>query len=179
MRAFVYFTQPVNFDTVNALMRTLLSIRGQHPQVHVHLMITSPGGGINPGFALYEFLTGNFPDLVTVNTSSIDSIANVIFQAGSRRFATPTSTFLFHGVTWGFGTDAATVSAINEALTQLKNDENRIAAVLATRSEMTESEIRAHFQTGEAIPAESAFDRGLVDELAAPRPAHGDLVVSI
>jgi hypothetical protein len=50
------------------------------------------------GLNLFNILIGLPFALVTHNVGNVDSIGNAVFLAGSRRYATAHSTFMFHGV---------------------------------------------------------------------------------
>lgn len=74
----------------------------------LHLLMASKGGLVDPGMAIYNLLRGIPARVTTYNYGSVDSIAGVIYCAGTRRLATPHCSFLIHGLTWNF--PAATAS---------------------------------------------------------------------
>lgn len=65
-----------------------------------------PGGFIDPGMAMYNFLRGIPVPVTTYNYGNVDSVATVVYCAGRRRLATPQCRFLIHGVTWTFSQPA-------------------------------------------------------------------------
>ena len=50
------------------------------------------------GLNIYNVLIGMPFELITHNVGNVDSIANAVFLAGTKRYACPHSTFMFHGV---------------------------------------------------------------------------------
>jgi ATP-dependent protease ClpP protease subunit len=64
----------------------------------VHVFLSSPGGSVADGMAVYNFMMALPVHITTYNIGTVDSIGNVIFQAAKYRVAAPTSRFMFHGV---------------------------------------------------------------------------------
>jgi len=67
------------------------------------LLISSPGGTTVEGFALYHFLRSLPLELTTHNIGSIESIANIVFISGSKRFSCSNTRFMFHDFSWTYG----------------------------------------------------------------------------
>src|SRR5208282_3839681 len=98
--AYVSFVRPINWDTVTPLLNACNQIVNSGAQ-QLCLLIGSPGGQVDPGFAIYNQLIGLPIEVITHNISCVDSMANVVFLAGSKRRACTNATFLFHGIKWG------------------------------------------------------------------------------
>ena len=80
-------------------MAAIAQIIGQDAPDCLYFLFSSPGGDVNAGVAIYNYLRSiPVPRLVMHNASSIDSVANVIFHSADERLAAPHSTFHFHGV---------------------------------------------------------------------------------
>src|SRR5947207_3216984 len=61
----------------------------------LYFLFASPGGSVDAGVAIYNYLRSLPVKLIMHNNGAIDSIANVIFHAADERKATPHATFLF------------------------------------------------------------------------------------
>ena len=59
-------------------------------------------------------------ELITHNVGNVDSIGNVVFLAGTRRYAVPHATFMFHGV----GFNAPPNQRLEEAFLKRKAGRN-------------------------------------------------------
>jgi len=94
---FVIFTAEISPTTVEQLIATMAQAAKQRVK-SVYLGISTPGGQVQAGIALYNTLRAMPFDLTVHNVSSVNSIGNVIFLAGKTRYATASSTFMFHGV---------------------------------------------------------------------------------
>src|SRR5690349_6178558 len=100
------------------------------------------------------------------NTGSVDSIATVIFCAGSRRYACAHSRFLFHGVATTFPQQAAiNPTQIREILSSLEQDEARISELLVERSSLTAAEIAGLFRQGETKDPTFALQKGIIHDI--------------
>jgi ATP-dependent protease ClpP protease subunit len=102
----------------------------------LYFLFSSPGGDVNAGVAIYNYLRAlPVPKLVMHNTSSIDSVANVIFHAADERFAAPHSTFHFHGVGLNLTGNNPSLnnSQIQELESQIAALETKIANILSSR----------------------------------------------
>jgi len=141
----------------------------------LYFLFSCAGGSVNAGITLYNFLRALPVEIVMHNTGSIDSIATVIFLAASKRYAAKHSTFLFHGVNWQFPKDTSlTFSQLQENLSRFKQEEAKIAGIIAERCKLTEAEIRELFFQGESKNLEFAIEKGIIDEVrdaAVPKDA--------
>ena len=81
--------------------------------------MSSPGGSIVEGFALYNFIRALPFTCNTHNIGSIQSIANIVFLAGERRTSAKYSSFLLHNFTWTFAQETLTVPQVSEKIMNL------------------------------------------------------------
>ena len=144
---FINFFGEINLPNVQNLMGILLQISGQSP-LSISFLLSSPGGDVSAGITLYNFLKSLTTKLIIYNMGSIDSIATVIFLAGDERFACPHSTFLFHGTTCGISANQAlSLSTVREIESKIEKDEEKIAGIIASNTNITEDEIKELFKT--------------------------------
>jgi len=166
---YVNYFDGIDDSKVKSLMAICSDIVANQKPKTIYFLFSSNGGGVNAGITLYNFLRALPVEIVMHNVGSIDSIANVIFLAGSRRYAAVHSSFLFHGINWGFGAGASlTFNQLNETLSIFKREEDKIASIIAERTKMTEPEIRDLFRQGETKDLQFAVSKGVIDEIIAP-----------
>lgn len=165
---YINFCGEINYPSVNRLMDSFSKLVTFHKTKTVHFLISSPGGSVDAGIALYNFLIALPITLNTYNMGSIDSIANMIFIAGQNRFAMPSSTFLFHGIKWTFFTNAQfTLFQLNEVASKMEQDEKKIAEILSKRTNMTVKEIKKLFVKGESKSLDFAKTKGIIHDILA------------
>lgn len=120
----IHFLCPVNTATVGQLQNHCLTALSQGAtELNIH--ISSQGGETAAGFTAYNFLKSLPVTVRTHNISNVESIANIVFLAGSERFANQLSRFLLHPLLWGFATPAADHARLREYGKCLDNDLDR------------------------------------------------------
>jgi len=163
-RVYIIFTAEISPQTVEPLVQACANL-AQQRIAEVYLALSTPGGQVPSGISLYNFLLGMPFRLIVHNIGNVDSIGNAVFLAGAERYACAQSTFMFHGV--GFDTKAGRVEEkmLREMLAGLLADQNRIAAVVAGRTNMNPDEVEGFFREGQTKTAEFARERGIVHEI--------------
>ena len=132
----------------------------------LHVLIACAGGLVDPGMAMYNFLRGIAVPVSTHNYGSVDSIASVIYCAGSRRVASPHCKFLLHGITWNVNQPtAATEHHLREYLGQIEAMKRNIASVFAEAMGKPQAEVESDLTKSITLTAEEAIAYGLVHEL--------------
>lgn len=162
---YVSFSAEITPQPTEALIATLAQLANQGVS-RVHLLLSTPGGGVAQGITLYNTLRG-FPfELVTHNVGCVNSIGNAVFLAGDRRYACPQSTFMFHGV--GFDVTGAIrleEKLLLERLDALHADQKLIADVIANRTQLSAEDIARLFLEAQTKDADWAVRAGIVDEI--------------
>ncbi len=162
--AYVSFRAPVNAQSAGQLLTTMTHIVAQQI-TDVHLLLATKGGVVDDGLHLYEMLRALPIEITTYNVGYVESIGNVIFLAGSRRYAAPTANFMFHGV--GLDVQHAHFDRrhLQATLSGLKNDEGRIAEVYAKRTGLSKAQIRGLSNEPKFIGADDAKKLGIVHDI--------------
>jgi ATP-dependent protease ClpP protease subunit len=174
----VHFIGPINHNTA-CTVRNLCLQALQSGASEIELHLSSEGGNMTAGFALYFFLKSLPIPLSTHNVGSIESIAVVIFLAGAKRYACPGTRFLVHPLNWGFGSlVAADHARVTEWRECLDFDAERYASIFdeATRGAEQADDIRTHLFGGARLfDAEQAVKAGIVHAAVQARlPAQGE-----
>jgi len=94
-------------------------------------MISSPGGDVTEGLNIAAFMRTLPAKIITHNIGQTDSVANVIFAAGTTRYATENSSFLFHGVSMNLEKQSLIESQLAELHKNAKRLRENIAAAFA------------------------------------------------
>ena len=129
---------------------------------------------------LYNVLKSMPFELTTHNVGSVDSIGNVVFLAGEKRYAVSSATFMFHGV--GFDINQPTrldQQTLEERLDSLLSDQKRIGAVIQQHTKISESEIADLFRQQETKDADFAADSEIIDEIREVKLTGGTPVISL
>jgi ATP-dependent protease ClpP protease subunit len=168
----VHFIGPISHHSV-CTVRNLCLQALQNGASEIELHMSTEGGNMTAGFALYFFLKSLPLPLTTHNIGSVESIGVAIFLAGQRRYACPGTRFLIHPLNWGFGSlVAADHSRVSEWRDCLDFDAERYAAIYeeATKAAGVKDNIRDHlFGSARIYDAEQAVKAGIVHEAIQAR----------
>src|SRR5690349_8578722 len=147
---YINFFDGINPTTVNKFIKFTVDAIAQHNPTEIYFFISSGGGDVNSGFTLYNFLISLQTKLTISmhNTGQIDSIANVIFMGGQKRYAAPNSAFLFHGVVLTFK-ESVGLGKLNEEVSRLISIETRMADTISKHTKLTTAELEALYKQGE------------------------------
>lgn len=166
---YITFTGVIDDASVAQLMQAFNEISMKHRPKEIYLLLSSPGGNINAGIKLYNFLRGLPIKLTTHNIGQIDSIGNVIFLAGEDRFMAPATSFLFHGVSLdGQGQFRFSRNQLRELMSQFEQDEKRISTIVCERTKLTATRVDKFYDIGESLGSDEAINVGLVSEVKLP-----------
>jgi ATP-dependent protease ClpP protease subunit len=161
----VHFIGPINHGSA-CTVRNLCLQAVQAGASEIELHMSTEGGNMTAGFALYFFLKSLPVPLTTHNIGSVESVGVVIFLAGQKRYACPGTRFLVHPLHWGFGNlVAADHSRVSEWRNCLDFDAERYACIFdeATKGAPAYADIRTNL-TGNAriYDADEALAAGIV-----------------
>ena len=84
----ISFNSGVNSVTSSALISALNQmVEEGHDELH--LLMNTPGGIVADGLAVYHFIRALSARVVTYNIGTVNSIGNVIYQAGDKKNQRP------------------------------------------------------------------------------------------
>ena len=160
---YVSYYDVISDQKTRSLMALCANIIAQHSPGQLYFLFSSTGGSVDAGVALFNYLRALPVPLVMHNTGSVDSIANVVFLAADERYANPNSSFLLHGITWGFGQGAnLTWAALQETVSRFKADEDRMSGIITARTAILADELTRLYRQGDSVGLTFAKEKGLV-----------------
>jgi ATP-dependent protease ClpP protease subunit len=176
---YVSFSAEINANTTESLISVMANLVNQRAK-EVQLLLSTPGGSVMHGLNLYNVLIGLPFKLVTHNVGNVDSIGNAVFLAGSKRYATAHSTFMFHGV--GFdvtGQVRLEEKNVREHLDGMLSNQKRIGSIITERTSIVEEEVGALFREAQTKDAAFAISRGIIHEIKDIQIPVGGPVISL
>jgi ATP-dependent Clp protease protease subunit len=94
---YINFHAGITQSTVQNLM-TVIAQKLAAGTTAFYILLSTPGGQVQSGMTVYNFLRSIPAQITMHNTGNVDSIGNAIFLAANTRYACQHSTFMFHGV---------------------------------------------------------------------------------
>jgi ATP-dependent Clp protease protease subunit len=177
---YLVFNDAINDQTVNRFIHLTSKAIAEYQPKTLYFLFSSTGGFVTSGVALYNYLRALPQETVMHNTGSIDSIANAVFLSGQKRFASPASVFLLHGISWTFGQQTTlSYSQMQETLGRFDAAEQLTAKIIGERTSLTAAEVRALFRQGESKNPQFALEKGMIHEIREVKIQQGAPVHSL
>src|SRR5436190_19724556 len=155
----------IDDQIANVVVAQLLHLESDDPDKDISVYVTSPGGDVYAGLAIYDTLTFVKPDVRTICVGTAMSMGAVLLAAGTKgkRSALPNAKILIHQVWTGqFGGQASDVEIRAREVLDLKK---RVEQILADHTgqpldRVSQDTDRDHFMT-----AADAVEYGLIDQV--------------
>ena len=169
---YVMFAKGIDPDSVNELIGTVYTLSNDSDEVYI--FFNSNGGDVNAGIYCYNMLRSLPVVLTTHNVGNVDSIANVIFLAGEKRYVSPSAAFMFHSVYHqaqaGTSLDE---KLLRETLNSVITDHKRIGSIFASRTSVTLEESDALFREQRNKAPAWAIEKEFAHEIRLPETPPG------
>lgn len=160
---YVNYVDRIDLERVKFIMNVCAQIMEQRKPDTLYFLLSSNGGDVDAGIALYNFLKSLPVKLVMHNIGSIDSIANVIFVAGAERYASKHTSFLFHGVNIEIKQPVSLgLSQLREVTDRIEKSHEKIAGIVCQNTSLTKKEIEELFLQGRTEGIKFALDKGII-----------------
>ncbi len=175
---YILFTADVQTAQI-AKLRNALAMASNAGN-EIYLLISSGGGSVFEGLSIGAFMKTLPIAITTHNIGQTDSIANVIFAAGTKRVANTHASFMFHGVSMHYEKQDFIESQLQEQYLQVKRLRESIATAFATYSGLNVADAQALMVSGATIlSAQEALSKTIVHEIRDASIPPGSQVVAI
>ena len=169
---YVFYDQTIDVASMRALRRQL-AILVEAGVTDITLVIHSPGGFIDPTYAMYSFIRALPARIQTHASSFVMSAACILFLAGENRSADRNARFLFHP-TQGPISGSLTGQQIQDRLVQFQTNAAATAQIYHDRTTLSDTEIASFSHEEVFYTPEEAKARGIVQTIADLRiPGEG------
>ncbi len=170
----IFLGTPINDQIANLVVAQLLYLDREDPDKDISLYISSPGGVITSGLAIYDTLQLIRADVSTICVGMAASMATVLLCAGApgKRYALPNSTIHMHQAMGGAQGQAADIEIAAREILRLQEI---IRGILSKHSQQPVEKVARDMDRDYYLTAEQAKEYGIVDEvLAGPEPEASD-----
>lgn len=162
---YVSFSAEINPTTTETLISVLATCANSQVK-QVYLALSTSGGQVMNGINLYHVLKGMPFELDIHNVGNVDSVGNVVFLAGTKRYATSHATFMFHGVGFNMSQNMRLEEKdCREKLESLLADQTRMGNIIAQCTKLSVTEIADLFKQAQTKDAAFALDKGIIHEV--------------
>ena len=136
----------------------------------IHLLLQSPGGAVNEGVFLYDFIKSFPVDVLAYNCGHVGSAAVSAYLGAKKRFVSPNGTFLVHR-TYPAAGNVGAVPKMQSIVSALKIEDARTESILRGSVNMTDAQWAIFEHNDLTIDAEAAIRTGFAHEMSSFSPA--------
>lgn len=160
----ISFSSPISPSSACVLQGALGKATNEgHDEIH--LFLSTPGGNVREGIAIYNFIRSLPVPVVCYNVGSVDSIGNVVFQSAERRVAATASSFMFHGVGFDIQSARLELKELRERMQGITNDQSLISDIMVRHTNLSRGDVEQLFLDMAYLRAEEALECGITDEV--------------
>lgn len=151
-------------ESAYSIARQLRWLERENPSAEITLLISSPGGDVHSGLALYDVMRSLSCPIRTVCMGTAASMAAILFAAGSRREILPHGRVMIHDplISNGSGGSALQVQAVSNRLLESRRE---LCTILAQCTGKSLQQIYRKTCKDTYFDAESAVAFGLADRV--------------
>src|SRR6201991_2612956 len=127
----IFLGTPVDDMMANLIGAQLLFLEAEDPERDINLYISSPGGSITAGMAIYDTIQFIRNDVTTICVGQCASMGALLLAAGAKgkRFALPNSRILIHQPSGGSQGQATDVRIMAEEILRMREMTSRLLAL--------------------------------------------------
>ena len=164
----IILSQPIDDQIARKVIAQLLVLEGEDPEKEITLIVNSPGGSADSGFAIYDLARFVAPPVRTICSGLCASAAVIIYLAApkGKRLALPNARFLIHQPsTMAYGTASDIAITAREILALKKRYNEIVAQETGKTLAQVDKDVNRDFW----LSAEEAKAYGLVDRIVERR----------
>ena len=164
----IFLGEEVNDVSANLIVAQLLFLESEDPGKDLHLYITSPGGSVSAGWAIYDTMHYIKCDVSTICMGMAASMGAFLLAGGTKgkRMALPNAEIMIHQPSGGAQGQASDIKIVADKILDTRRKLNQhLAANTGQPLEVIEVDTeRDHYMS-----AEEALAYGLIDKVITSR----------
>ena len=160
----IFLGDEVNDQTANIVVAQLLHLAYEDPKADISLYITSPGGSVYDGMAIYDTMNFIAPDVATYGIGLQASMGAFLLSSGAKgkRFALPHAKVMIHQPSSG---TRGKVTDMEIDLRESLGVKEMLAKILAKNTGQKLAKVKTDMERDYWMSPEEAKSYGLVDEV--------------
>ncbi len=165
-RRIILLSTPIEDQTANLIVAQLIYLSNEDQDAPIQMYISSPGGSVYAGMAIYDTMQMIPNQVSTVAVGFAASYATVLLTAGSKghRYALPNATIHMHQP-WASGGGGGQATDIEIHAKEILRLKQRMNEILAEATGKTPEEIEKDTDRDFYMTSQQAVEYGLVDQV--------------
>ncbi len=164
----IFLVGEVNDDVATLVCAQLLFLESENPTKEISFYITSPGGVLTAGFAMYDTMRYVRSPVATMCIGQACSVGSLLLTAGEpgMRRALPNGRVMIHQPLGGFRGQATDIQIHAREIQEMKE---RLHDIYADTTGQSKEVVIQAMERDNFMSPEQALKFGLIDEVVAPR----------
>src|SRR5947209_3307127 len=160
----IFITTPVEPQMASLVVAQLLFLQSEDAERDISMYISSPGGQVTSGLAIYDTMMQIKPDVATYCMGMCASMASVLLAAGAKgkRFALPNSEIMIHQGSAGFQGATPDIEVQSRWILRTVR---RLNSILAKHCNQPYEKVEHDTQRDFFMTAEEAREYGITDRV--------------
>ena len=165
----IFISGPVEDVMSTLVVAQLLFLEADNPKKEIAMYITSPGGVVTSGLAIYDTMQFVRPAVSTLCVGQAASMGSLLLAAGHKdmRFALPNSLIMLHQPSGGFQGQATDIMLHAQEILNLKK---RLNEIYVKHTGQNYKAIEDALERDKFLTADQAKEFGIVDKVIDKRP---------
>ena len=165
----IFMGTPISDTVANLIVAQLLFLEREDPDKDISVYISTPGGSVYAGLAVYDTMQLVRCPISTIAVGATASMGTVLLAGGTKgkRYALPNTTVHMHPASMGVSGYAPDVEIHARELLRVQN---RIREILAYHTGQSVERISGDFDRDYFMDAQGAVEYGIIDEILAVPP---------
>lgn len=139
---FVTFVGPITTSSCTKLRALCCDLVSENNAEEITIMISSRGGALLEGFALYNFLQSLPVKLTMHNIGTVQSIANIVFLAADKRLSCNDTYFMLHGFDRTYKAERVAHRDLLEDTALMDREKLSFTEILKRRTRITDEDLK-------------------------------------
>ena len=164
----IFAVGPVDDHMANLIVAQMLFLESENPDKDVQLYISSPGGSVTAGLAIYDTMQFIRCDVLTMCVGHAASMGALLLAAGApgKRFALPNARIMIHQPSGGSQGVASDIEIQAREILRMRTQLNEI---LASHTGQSIDQIAKDTDRDRWMTPDEAASYGLIDTVQRPR----------
>ena len=164
----IFLSEEVTDVSASLIVAQMLYLEAQDPDKDIQFSITSPGGSVTAGMAIYDTMQYLKCDVSTICVGMAASMGAFLLSAGTKgkRIALPNAEIMIHQPSGGAQGQATDIQIQAERIAQMKK---KLTKILADNTGKDVETVAADCERDHFMTAEEAKAYGLIDQVIYKR----------
>jgi ATP-dependent Clp protease protease subunit len=169
----IFLSGGVDDHVASVICAQLLFLEAENPDKDIAFYITSPGGIVSSGMAIYDTMQYVKPDITTLCMGQAASMGSLLLCAGAKgkRFALPNSRVMVHQPSGGAQGQATDIEIQAREILALRA---RLNQIYVEHTGQDLDTIETAVERDNFMTADEAKSFGLIDDVVSSRPVTDD-----